>query len=100
MLDVLLDLRTLIIDRAEDGEARERHERQCGRDGQHREPCLNAEAAAPHEQSHDRPPRLTSGPVATDRCCGYSRSSTLRRRTADLCHYAIAVVKNTPVSLA
>jgi hypothetical protein len=47
--DVLLDLSALIIDHAEDGETRERDERKCGSDGQHREPCLNAEAAGPHE---------------------------------------------------
>jgi hypothetical protein len=47
--NVVLDLRPLIIDGAEDGETRERHKRQRGRDGHHREPCLNAEAAAPHE---------------------------------------------------
>jgi hypothetical protein len=49
MLDVLFDLRPLIIDHAKDGEACKRDERQRGRDGEHREPCLNAEAAAPHE---------------------------------------------------
>jgi hypothetical protein len=47
--DLLLDPCPLIIDRAEDGETRERDKRQRGRDGHHREPCLNAEAAAPHE---------------------------------------------------
>jgi hypothetical protein len=45
----LLDLHPLIIHVAEDGEARERDERQRGRDREHREPCLNPEAAAPHE---------------------------------------------------
>ena len=49
LLDVLLDLQPLIIDHSEGGETRERDERKRGRDRQHREPCLNAEAAAPHE---------------------------------------------------
>ena len=47
--DVLLDLRPLIINGAENGEARERDERHRGHDRQHREPCLNTEAATPHE---------------------------------------------------
>jgi hypothetical protein len=49
LLDVQLDLRSLIIDHAEDRETRERDERQRSHDCQHREPCLNAKAAAPHE---------------------------------------------------
>jgi len=52
MLDVLFDLRALIIHHAKNGKACKHDEGQCGRYGQHREPCLNAEAAAPHEQSH------------------------------------------------
>jgi hypothetical protein len=49
MFDVLFDLRALVIDHAKNGKACKRNERQRGRDGQHREPWLNAEAAAPHE---------------------------------------------------
>jgi hypothetical protein len=47
--NVALDLRPLIIDCAEDSETRKRYKRQRGRDGHHREPCLNADTAAPHE---------------------------------------------------
>jgi hypothetical protein len=39
---VALDLRSLVIDRPEDGKTRERDQRQRSRKCQHREPCRNA----------------------------------------------------------
>jgi len=44
--DVPLDLRSLVIDGAEDSETRESNQRQRGDEGQHREPRLNPNALA------------------------------------------------------
>jgi hypothetical protein len=42
VLDIALDLRALVIDGAQDREARERNQRQRGHERQQCQPCLNA----------------------------------------------------------
>ena len=83
LLDVVLDLGALVIDRPQDGEAPDRHQRQRGHNRQHREPRRNTQAMAAQEPLHDRSARILGGL--------WQRISA--RRAPNPQHFATAIVK-------